>query len=198
MSKRRRPDGDPNDIDEFDDQFDEMREYMTRLVEQLASSDASHEEVGPFVYGFSMRMGPDGKPVMHRFGDTRALPQERDGESESMRPGVRQRRSDSKRDDERFEDGTGEREPLTDVIEDAKNVCITVEIPGVEKKDIELSVVGQVLKIKVDSAERRYFKEVHLPAHVDPDSTKATYNNGVLDISLSKSNHGSEKRIKIE
>jgi HSP20 family protein len=68
----------------------------------------------------------------------------------------------------------------------------------VQKKDIELSVVGQTLRIKVDSAERRYFKEVHVPAHVDPDSTKATYNNGVLDITLCKSGHGPEKRIKVE
>jgi HSP20 family molecular chaperone IbpA len=37
-----------------------------------------------------------------------------------------------------------------------------------------------------------------LPAHVDPDSTKATYNNGVLDITLRKASHGSEKKIKIE
>jgi HSP20 family protein len=77
-------------------------------------------------------------------------------------------------------------------------VSITVEIPGVEKNDIDLSVVGQTLKIKVDSAERRYFKEVQLPAHVDPGSTKATYNNGVLDITLCKSGRGQEKKIRIE
>jgi HSP20 family protein len=182
MNRRRRQDDerDPLGIEGFEDQFQEMRDYMSRLVEQMASGAVGADESGPFVYGFSMRMGADGKPVIQKFGDTRELPQ------------TRQERS------ERPEDNPGEREPLTDVIEDAKTVSITVEIPGVEKNDIDLSVVGQTLKIKVDSAERRYFKEVQLPAHVDPGSTKATYNNGVLDITLCKSGRGQEKKIRIE
>ncbi|MFH0816866.1 MAG: archaeal heat shock protein Hsp20 [Methanobacteriota archaeon] len=183
MNKKRRhgdEERDPFGIDGFEDQFEEMREYMSRLVEQMASGEAGTEESGPFVYGFSMRMGPDGKPVMQKFGDTRELAQTRHERSE------------------RLEENPGEREPLTDVIEDSKTISITVEIPGVEKKDIDLSVVGQILKIKVDSAERRYFKEVQLPTHVDPNSTKATYNNGVLDITLCKSGHGPEKKIRIE
>jgi len=43
---------------------------------------------------------------------------------------------------------------------------LVTEIPGVEKGEIDLSVAGQVLKIHVDAAERRYYKEVLLPAHV--------------------------------
>lgn len=187
MSRRRQSDGDPFRLDEFEEQFEEMRNYMARLLEQMTASAPLTDESGPYVYGLSMRVGPDGKPVLQRFGDTRALPIE---EGERMHP--------SKDCEQNGEDKLGEREPLTDVIEDAKNVCITVEIPGVEKRDVELSVADRTLKIKVDSASRRYYKEVHLPAHVDPGSAKATYNNGVLDIALRKASHGTEKKIKIE
>ena len=40
--------------------------------------------------------------------------------------------------------------------------------------------------IAVDSTKRRYYKDIALPAKVDPDSAKATYKNGILEITLKK------------
>lgn len=165
----------------MDDEFEQMRRRMEEMLQQMMSGEIKPDSSEQFVYGISMRMGADGKPHIQKFGNTRALPQPDEG--------VRH---------EGGIDGAEEREPLTDVIEDSKTVSITVEIPGVNKQDIELSVVDQVLKIKVDSAERRYYKEVALPAHVDSDSIKATYRNGVLDITLKKLGHaGTERKIKV-
>ena len=61
------------------------------------------------------------------------------------------------------------------------------EVPGVEKKDIDLEVTENTLTIKVDKDKRKYYKEVELPCEVDADSAKASYQNGILDIELKKS-----------
>ena len=60
------------------------------------------------------------------------------------------------------------------------------ELPGVEKSDIKTSINEDQLTIKVDSPTQKYYKEVKLPTGVDPDSSKASYNNGVLEITLRK------------
>ncbi len=79
-----------------------------------------------------------------------------------------------------------EMEPLTDIIEGENDVAITVEIPGVEKEDIDLIATEDTLEIKVDSPKRKYHKRIDLPCNVKTKSTKATYKNGILDIVLDK------------
>ncbi|MEM4702494.1 MAG: Hsp20 family protein, partial [Archaeoglobaceae archaeon] len=53
------------------------------------------------------------------------------------------------------------------------------------------------LELKAEGATRKYHEIVNLPAEVDPDSAKARYNNGVLEVILIKK-AGSGKKIKIE
>ena len=65
-------------------------------------------------------------------------------------------------------------------------MAITVEIPGVEKEDIDLVATEDTLEIKVDSPKRKYHKRIDLPCNVKTKSTKATYKNGILDIVLDK------------
>lgn len=68
-----------------------------------------------------------------------------------------------------------------------------------EKPDIKTSISEDALTVKVDSAARKYYKEVQLPAGVDPDSSKASYNNGVLEIVLQKTRPRIRgKEIKID
>jgi HSP20 family protein len=56
------------------------------------------------------------------------------------------------------------------------------------------------LSISVDTAERKYFKEVDLPVNVDPKSAKSVYKNGVLEVTLTKREERKPKGepIKIE
>ena len=53
-------------------------------------------------------------------------------------------------------------------------------------KDIELSGTEDKLTISVDTPERKYFKEVELPAKVDSKKAASKYKNGVLDITVPK------------
>jgi len=93
-----------------------------------------------------------------------------------------------------------EREPLVDVIEEDKQVKVVAEIPGVRKEDIDIRIEGRTLFIRVDTEERKYYKDVNLPAEVELSGVKATYNNGVLEVTLPKK--AAEKprgeKIKVE
>lgn len=170
MNKKRKDDEWRRDFDELfgsgdmDEIFEAMRQQMDRMMESMMSGELDAASLKPYVSGFSMRVGPDGQPHFERFGTTdrpTGEGPEAGGGSES-------------------------REPLTDVIETDESLAITVEVPGVEKKDVDLEVVDDVLVISVDTDVRRYFKEIRLPCAVEPESAKATYNNGVLDITLKK------------
>jgi HSP20 family protein len=72
-------------------------------------------------------------------------------------------------------------------------------LPGVEKEDIKLDSTDRALKINVDSAKRRYLKELDLGHLVDPRTAKATYKNGVLEVRFMKSDEKKPTRpIHIE
>ncbi len=180
IRRRRRDEWDDDwEDDFFSDFFDiekemrRMEEWMNRIMREFGRGEIR----GPYVYGFSMRMGPDGKPIIQEFGNV------------PRSYGIK-------------EEGMGEyREPLVDVIEDDKNISITAEIPGVSKDDIELDLdeENNVLTIKVDTPERKYYKEIELPAKVKADSVKATYKNGILDVVFQRAEPKKKKgkRIKV-
>jgi HSP20 family protein len=77
-------------------------------------------------------------------------------------------------------------EPATDVIEGIHTVYVTIELPGVRRKDIDLRATERTLVVSADSATRTYYREIPLPAPVRTDLIRATYKNGVLDVSLEK------------
>jgi HSP20 family protein len=118
-------------------------------------------EWGPFVYGYSITVGPDGKPIIREFGNV---------QPGRLGPEVKE-----------------EREPLVDVISTDGEVKVVVELPGVEKKDIKLHGTEETLTISVDTERRKYFKEIKLPAEVRPKEAKSVYKNGVLEVTLPKS-----------
>jgi len=59
-------------------------------------------------------------------------------------------------------------------------------LPGVEKNDIKLKGTEKTLTISVDTPRRKYYKEVELPAKVEPKNAKSTYKNGVLEVTVEK------------
>jgi len=159
---------------DFDEEFERMREEMERMMGEMSQQQgAQTKRYGPYVYGFSMRTGPDGKPVFEEFGNVKPPSKELP---------------------------SGEREPLVDIIEQDRQITVIAELPGVEKKDIKLKAAGKVLGISVNTPEHKYSKQVELPAEVKSDSAKATYKNGVLEVRLErkapKKEAGSE--IKVE
>jgi molecular chaperone GrpE len=89
-----------------------------------------------------------------------------------------------------------QREPIMDLIEDENSICVTVELPGVEKKNIELIVDRKTLTLTATEATRQYHKELTLSSVVDPESAEATYKNGVLDVVLKKEQKSEVQKAK--
>lgn len=115
-----------------------------------------------------------------------------------------------------FEDESGmsSRNIVYDITEDENNVYVSIELPGVEKEDIDLRVDPDAIELKVESkkesseekegfrSSRRSFFKIYrrftLPVEVDPDKAKATYKNGVLEIVAPKVSERGKKKINIE
>jgi len=135
---------------------------MDRALERFSSlSPEEWERLGrPQYYGFSISVGPDGKPVIREFGNVKRA---------GLVPSIRD-----------------EIEPLTDVVEKDTEISVVAEVPGIDKKDINLTCDGKRVKIEAKSEMRKYLKELTLPAEVDPKSGKARYKNGILEVTLAK------------
>ena len=164
------------ELDEmFSRSFEELeREIPRNLIRERKTDRGYIREVGPIVYGYSITIGPDGKPIVREFGN--------------IRPGRRPE----------IVEVSEAREPLVDVYEEDEVVKVIAEVPGVEKKDINLNATEKKLIISVDTPQRKYYKEVDLPAEVDPQSAKATYKNGVLEVVLKKTGKSKGVKVNIE
>lgn len=160
------------DIDRmFDEMFKEtLKDVPKELYRERRLPDGRIiREMGPIVYGYSMTIGPDGKPVIREFGNVK--PSTKPSQFGFRRPSLEVKE---------------EREPLVDVLSEDGIIRVVVEVPGVEKEDIKLSCSEKILTISVDAENRKYYKDVDLPSEVDPKISKATYKNGVLEIVLTK------------
>ncbi|MEM1514729.1 MAG: archaeal heat shock protein Hsp20 [Candidatus Bathyarchaeia archaeon] len=178
-------------FEEIDEMFREMERIFGREFEELARKvpkDLVRErtlpdgtrvrEWGPFVYGYSITIGPDGKPEIREFGNVKP------GISRFGRPSI---------------DIREEREPLVDIVSTNGEIKVIAELPGVEKEDIKLHGTETTLIINVDTPQRKYYKEVELPEKVDPKQAKSSYKNGVLEITLPKKREAPKgEPIKIE
>ncbi|MEM1596366.1 MAG: archaeal heat shock protein Hsp20 [Desulfurococcaceae archaeon] len=168
------------DIDKiFEDMMRFLREFERRMFEEFREYKPErfreYERMeGPFVYGFSITIGPDGKPIIREFGNVRRV---------RGKPSI-----------------VEEREPLVDVFESENEVTVVAEMPGVDKEKIEVKVTedGKTLVINASNEKRKYYKEVELPAKVDPSSAKASYKNGVLEVKLKKIGKEEGRGIKIK
>ncbi len=120
--------------------------------------------------------------------------------------------------DEFFNDAVATRQhsfaPSIDISETDKQYLIDVEVPGVDKKDIELNIENNTLTIsgerkfekeedgkhyhRVESSYGSFSRSFTLPENVKDDSIQATYNNGILNITIDKSEQKMKKQIKIK
>ncbi len=80
---------------------------------------------------------------------------------------------------------TDVREPLVDVFDEKDMVRVIAELPGVEESDIKTEREGNILKIRAERGDRKYEKDIELPAAVKGE-LKSRYKNGVLEIELEK------------
>jgi HSP20 family protein len=177
--------------------FDEMRREMEREfentfknIESKAPKDLIREyetsgggkvrEYGPFVYGYSMTIGPDGRPKVREFGNVKSPFSTR---GFSTKPLI-----------------SSEREPLADVTTTDKDVKVVVEIPGVSKENIKINVYDNSVEVTTTGTERKYHEVVDIPPETDIETATSTYKNGILEIIFKKKEQSKPKgkQIKIE
>lgn len=105
--------------------------------------------------------------------------------------------------------------PRVDVHEDEKAFYVKAEIPGMEEKDLNVSIHNNVLTISgekkderiMDDKDRNYYycersfgsfsRSIELPESIKRDSVKASYKNGVLEIELPKDEAAQPRKIEI-
>ncbi len=78
------------------------------------------------------------------------------------------------------------REPLVDIYEEDDHVLVLAEIPGVSKKDVKLDLSGDRLAIRARRGEKRYHKDVELPATFAEEKVHWECSNGILKIRLER------------
>lgn len=150
-----------------------MFEFEEDFERRLATREG--KEFRPIVYGVRITIGPDGRPVIEEFGNVK---------HRGRRPIVEE-----------------SIEPLVDVIDEKDHVTVVTEIPGADKDKIDVRVKDNKLIIRAEGNGRKYYREVRLPAGVKPDTAKAKYKNGVLEITIEKEQPKEEQegtRIKVE
>jgi len=167
---------------DIDDMFREMEKMMDEEIksftekvpkeyikERKLPDGSTVRELGPFVYGYSLKIGPDGKREIQEFGNIKKG-------LKGLPPQVKE-----------------EREPLVDIVDTNSEIHVVVELPGVEKSDIKLHGTEDSITISVDTPQSKYYKDVNLPEKVRVREAKSTYKNGVLEVVLPKAEMGKPK-----
>ena len=193
---RKRGEGRGWSFDDMFREFDEMRKEMGRTfseqfknIENKVPKDLIKEyetpeggkvrEVGPIVYGYSMTIGPDGKPKIREFGNVKSFA----GRGFFEQPSL-----------------SSEREPLIDVSSTDKEVKVIAEMPGVKKENIKINAYDNSVEITSNDPQRKYHKVIEIPTEADTNTAKSTYNNGILEVIFNKKKESKPKgkEIKIE
>ena len=102
----------------------------------------------------------------------------------------------------------------SEVMESDDNIVARIEAPGMDAGDFSVEVLGDNLLVKGSKSMKREEKKGHyhmmecaygsftrsvpLPTEVDVSKAKAKYKNGVLDITLPKTESGKKKRIEVK
>lgn len=142
----------------FDTPFDQM---FRSLSDRFFNMDDDFEltkyaKTAPSFYGYVMTIGNDGRPLVKQYG--------------TKIPGLTV---------------SDVREPFVDEVIDknSNTLKLLVEMPGVDKKDIKVTIEDKYAKISAENAERKYQTQVPLKYKVD-ENPKATYANGILEVSF--------------
>ena len=180
-------------------EFDEMRNQMERtfsepfknienrvpkeLVKEYETPEGGKvREVGPIVYGYSMTIGPDGKPNIREFGNVKSPFA---GRGLFEQPSI-----------------SSEREPLVDISSTDREVKVIVEMPGIKKENIKINAYENSVEIISDDPQRKYHKVIDLPPEADIETVKSIYNNGILEIVFNKKKQtkskGKDRRVRRE
>lgn len=104
--------------------------------------------------------------------------------------------------------------PKVDIIDREKELLIRAELPGVEKKDLDISMTNSSVTIKANScyeekeekgdyyrteiAQGAYARTIGLPADVDVEQAKTQFKDGVLELTVPKLERSQRRSINVE
>ena len=144
----------------FDDEFNRIFKKMSNsffniddIFEEFKTKGSSQ---GPYYYGYTMTVGPDGKPIVKEYGNTKP----------------------------ELVSASNKREPIVDTIVDEKEklVKLIAEMPGVDKSDLKVVVQDKSVNLSAEHGEKKYQVNVPIQYKVDENSAKASYKNGILEL----------------
>jgi len=158
----------------FFEDIDRMIDEMMREAFRVPEERGRRKVYGPYFYGFSVTIGPDGVPRIKEWGNIRPGP---------VRPMISETV-----------------EPFTDIIEEEDVIKVIIDMPGVEKEDIKVEATERSVTVSAERGERKYYKKVNLPKPIIPETARAQYKNGVLTITMKKAEPERKKgfTIKVE
>lgn len=162
----------------FDDEFDRIFKKMSSSFFDIDDTFEEFKEngsnSGPFYYGYTMTIGPNGKPVVKEYGN--------------VKPGLLS--------------SADTREPIVDAIVDEKEklVKLVAEMPGVEKTDVKILVQDKSVDISAERGEKKYHVKVPIKHKVDENTAKASYKNGILELvfKLIEDEKSKGKKVEVE
>ena len=160
--------------DEFNRTFKKMSSSFFDIDDIFEEFKENGSDSGPFYYGYTMSVGPDGKPVVKEYGNVKS----------------------------RLPPLADTREPIVDAIVDEKEklVKLVAEMPGVEKTDVKILVQDKSVDISAEHGEKKYHVKVPIKHKVDENSAKASYKNGILELifKLIEDEKPKGKKVEVE
>ena len=147
----------------FNDIYEELEKLGYLIDETIQKAAEGSSDKSPSrrnrVQGFSIKIGPDGKPRIYEFSSRQSRQIEEDDASDDL-------------------------EPLVDIIEDDDALVVLATLPGVTKEDIDLRLTETCLTVSVETDDFEWYNEFKLPTKVNPNSARASYKNGVLEVKM--------------
>jgi HSP20 family protein len=160
--------------DEFNRIFGRMSNSFFNMNDIFEELKTNGKNTGPYYYGYTMTVGPDGRPIVREYGNVN---QESPSDSNT-------------------------REPMVDTIIDEKEklVKLIAEMPGVEKSDVKILVQDKLVDISAEHGEKKYHVKVPIKYKVDENSAKALYKNGILELvfKLAEDEKPKGKKVEVE
>ena len=148
----------------YNDIYEELEKLGNMIDETIQKAFENSSKNSPakhnHIKNFSMKFGPDGKPLVRELNNRQPT------YDETVT--------------------TDDPEPLVDIIEKPDLLVVLVAFSGVSKNDIDLRVTETCLIINVGTDDFEWYDELNLPTKIKPKSATASYKNGVLEVRLEK------------
>ena len=106
------------------------------------------------------------------------------------------------------------RMPRIDMLDNENEILVRAELPGVDKKDLDVNISGQMLTIKGETKREEkeekgefyrseitrgsFSRTLQLPEEVNGKEVKATFNNGMLEVHLPKTHKLEKQKVAVE